>query len=160
MSSASGGGATPPSISQQSTTSSPGQVSGHSAWAGAGALGGTIMNNRTFEQIIDEEKKTRNIIEIHLTRNSTEEPQENQPRGLTFDDLGELIFDVIKINPDDCISFDYNTGRFDTKHIKLKPNVQADPFVTTTPDMQKHPSSLAVLAEDLRKFCPFAEILT
>ena len=91
------------------------------------------MNNRTFEQIIDEEKKTRNIIEIHLTRNSTEEPQENQPRGLTFDDLGELIFDVIKINPDDCISFDYNTGRFDTKHIQLKPNVQADQFVNTSP---------------------------
>ena len=49
--------------------------------------GGATLNNRTFEQIIDEEKKTRNIIEIHLTRNSTEEPQENQPRGLTFDDL-------------------------------------------------------------------------
>ena len=91
------------------------------------------MNNRTFEQIIEEEKKTRNIIEIHLVRNTTEDTHENQPKALTFDDLGELIFDILKINPDDCISFDYNTGRFDTKHIQLKPSVKADPFVTTSP---------------------------
>ena len=99
MSAASGGGGPPPSTgSLLDDNSSPGQVSGHSAWAGTGALGGVNFNNRTFEQIIEDEKKTRNIIEIHLTRNPAEE---NQPRQLTFDDLGELIFDVIKINPDD-----------------------------------------------------------
>ena len=133
MSSASGGGDVPPSTSQQSTTNLPGQVAGHSAWAGAGALGGATLNNRTFEQIIEDEKKTRNIIEIHLIRNTAGEPQENLPRGLTFDDLGELIFDIIKINPDDCLIFNYNTGRKDIKHIQLKSNVNADPFVTTTP---------------------------
>ena len=58
----------------------------------------------------------RGIIEIHIVKD-TENFQENPPRQLTFDELGELIFDVIKINPDECLTFDYNTGRFDTKHI-------------------------------------------
>ena len=111
-------------------SSSPGQVSGHSAWAGVGALG--VANTRTFEQIIEQEKKNRNIIEIHLTKDP-EKIQQNPQRPLTFDELGELIFDVIKINPEDCITFDYDTGRFDTKHIQLKPSIQADQFVTTNP---------------------------
>ena len=112
----------------------PGQVSGQPAWAGEGALGGA--NNRTFNQIIEEEKKNRNIIEIHLTKN-TGNTQENQPRQLTFDDLGELIFDVIKIKPEECMTFDYNTGRFDTKHIQLKPNIQVDQFLTNDPILFK-----------------------
>ena len=136
MSAASGGGGLTPSPTSQVlpdddlASSSPGQVSGHSAWAGVGALGGA--NTRTFEQIIEQEKKNRNIIEIHLTKDP-EKIQQNPQRPLTFDELGELIFDVIKINPEDCITFDYNTGRFDTKHIQLKPSIQADQFVTTNP---------------------------
>ena len=56
MSSTSGGGGPPISLANQDTNnehSNPGQVSGHSAWAGAGALGGASLNNRTFEQIIE-----------------------------------------------------------------------------------------------------------
>ena len=133
MSVTSGGpGLTPSHTSQHHhlATSSPDQVSGHSAWTGVGALGGA--NTRTFDQIIEQEKKNRNIIEIHIVKD-TENIQENPPRQLTFDDLGELIFDVIKINPDECLTFDYNTGRFDTKHIQLKPLVHADQYVTTSP---------------------------
>ena len=52
----------------QLSTSSPGQVSGHLAWAGVGALGGA--NNRTFEQIIEHEKKNRHIIEINISKNT------------------------------------------------------------------------------------------
>ena len=33
------------------------------------------------------------------------------------------------------MTFDYNTGRFDTKHIQLKPDIQADQFTTTSPIM-------------------------
>ena len=120
--------------SSASNTLPPGQVSGQPAWAGVGALGGA--NSRTFEQIIEQEKKERNIIEIHLTK-SLEANQENSARQITFDDLGELIFDVIKIKPEDCVTFDYNTGRFETKHIQLKSNVQAEQFVTTNPIMFK-----------------------
>ena len=125
-----GGGDKPNPILQ---SSSLGQVAGSPTWVGAGALGG-VTNNRSFHQIIEEEKKTRNIIEIQLAKASpTEDSQDSPPRPLTYDDLGELIFDVLKIDPSKCISFDYNTGRYDIKHLQLKSNVQADQFVTTTP---------------------------
>ena len=81
----------------------PGQVAGSPAWAGPGALGGNA-NNRTFQQIIEDEKKNRNIVEIQLIK------LEDSQRPLTFDDLGEMIFDVLKIDPKDCISFNYNTA--------------------------------------------------
>ena len=109
----------------------PGQVSNTPAWAGNGALGGATENNRTFSQIIEEEKLNRNILEITLSRQNTEEvSQNNYQRRLTFDDIGDLIFDIIKIDPKDCLAFDYNTGRNDLKHIKLKPGVNVDQFVT------------------------------
>ena len=136
-----GGGPTHPTATTTEPTQPliPDQVTGLLAWAGPRALGGTSTNNnRTFDQIIEEEKKNRNIIEIQLSKiTSAEDPTENSSRGLTYDDLGELIFDVIKIDPNDCISFDYNTGRYDTKHIQLKPSVLADPFITTSPIMFK-----------------------
>ena len=120
------------SPTEHKTTNSPGQVAGPPAWAGAGALGGA-PNSRTFQQIIEEEKKNRNIIEIQIAK---PEPTESL-RPLTYDELGELIFDIIKIDRSDCITFDYNTGRQDTKHIQLKPSVQIDQFVTPTPFLFK-----------------------
>jgi hypothetical protein len=50
-----------------------------------------------------------------------------------FDDLGELIFDIIKIDPRDCIGFDYNTGRYDTRQIKMKPSIDNSAYITSTP---------------------------
>ena len=82
-----------------------------------------------------KKKRNRNILEIHLTRISSTD--DNNPskskKSLTFDDLGELIFDVLKIKVDECISFDYNTGRYDSKQIKFKPGVSLDNYVFTSP---------------------------
>ena len=47
---------------------SPGKETGNLAWAGSRVLGGA--NTRTFQQIIEDEKKNRNIIEIQLLRNT------------------------------------------------------------------------------------------
>ena len=46
----------------------PGQVSAGTAWAVHGAPGGTEY--RSFQQIIEDEKKKRNIIEIKLRLDS------------------------------------------------------------------------------------------
>ena len=111
----------------------PGQISGNSAWAGSGVSGG--MNcSRTFQQIIEDEKKKRNILEIKLQKlKLISDSDDSYARSLTYDDLGELIFDVLKIDPEDCVAFDYNTGRYDVKQIQLKPDVYADKFATGSP---------------------------
>ena len=84
---------------------------------------------RSFAQIIEQEQTSRNILEINIYKIKAN--PSNPPRNLTFDDLGELIFDILKINPDDCLTFDYSTGRYDTRHIKLKPSVDLTPYITS-----------------------------
>ena len=74
------------------------------------------MKTRTFAQIIQDEKNQRNIIEIQLNRIVT---NDSDPKSLTYEDIGELLFDVLQINPDDCISFNFNTGRYDHREVKL-----------------------------------------
>ena len=111
-------------------------MSKNSAWAGRGAQGGAKTTaQRTFAQIVEDEKLTRNILEIQLDKITSEQNGViSKPKPLTFDDLGELIFDVLKLQPSQCLTFDYN--RYDTKQIKLKPDVDASnpsKFITTSP---------------------------
>ena len=84
----------PPDIStnqpSQHPPTTPDQKTTTKAWALGGASEGT-SNMRTFEQIIEDEKANQNILEIHLSKNPT------RPKNLTFDDIGEFIFDVLKI---------------------------------------------------------------
>ena len=121
MSAASGGGLgdKPPDTlhtpSTIKTKSLPDQRTGNSAWAGNSVPGGN-MKTRTFAQIIQDEKNQRNIIEIQLNRIVT---NDSDPKSLTYEDIGELLFDVLQINPDDCISFNFNTGRYDHREVKL-----------------------------------------
>ena len=82
---------------------------------------------RTFAQIIEQEKANRNILEIHLSKTAA------KPKNLTFDDISELIFDILKIKPEDCLGYDYTTGRYDSRHIKFKPACDTSPYITDTP---------------------------
>ena len=107
-------------------TSIPDQKAATSAWT-LGRASGATKNMRNFVEIIEQEKSSRNILEIHLTKTAT------KPKNLTFDDLGELVFDILKIKPDDCFGFDFTTGRYDSRQIKLKPSVDTMPYITTTP---------------------------
>ena len=127
MSATSGGGST---SSSTPTTQTPDLVTSAAPWGAYRALGGT-QPQRNFAQIISEEKANRNIIEITLKKIITknEDGTEAKPVNLTFDDIGEFIFDILKINPDDCLAFDYNTGRYDTRQIKFKPGTNTDSFV-------------------------------
>ena len=52
------------------------------------------------------------------------------PKQLTVEDMGELIFDIIKVDPAVCLGVDLFTGRYDTKEIKLKPHIDPTPYLT------------------------------
>ena len=132
MEAASGGKPPDPNKLPTDPTVLPDQISRNSAWAESGVSGG-ITIGRSFQQIIEDEKKQRNIVELKLQKLKLNSESDEYARSLTFDDLGELIFDIIKIDPADCVAFDYNTGRYDIKQIQLKPGVCADKFVTGAP---------------------------
>ena len=112
-----GGGRPPPVIPGTRN----GSLSTTSAWAG-GRGDGQEVRMRSFAEILAAESTQRNILEIHLIRiNNDQNDAQSTGRNLNFDDLGELIFDVLNINPDDCLGFNYSTGRYDTREIKFKP---------------------------------------
>ena len=108
-----------------------------SAWA----VGGGDANDvkmRSFAEIIAAEKTQRNILDIHIIRIASTEDIHSKPKSLTFDDLGELIFDILSINPDDCIGYNYNSGRYDTKEIKFKPGIDLSPYIKSSFEFKGH----------------------
>ena len=89
---------------------------------------------RTFAQIIADEKESRNILEIKLTKkvgNDVENPR--RPENLSLESIGELLFDVIKLKAEDCERVALVTNRYDTKEVKLKPGVDPSPYLTSEP---------------------------
>ena len=91
MSGQSGGRKPPDRTDSNSNTAF---LSTTSAWALGGGSGSEVKM-RNFAEIIAEEKKQRNILEIHLVKKATTVDDETfRPKSLTFDDLGELLFDV------------------------------------------------------------------
>ena len=114
-------------VIQNSTT--PDQRTGSYARAWSSVAGGE-PKTRTFEQILEDEKSKRNIIEIQMNKVVVDD---NQPKSLTYEDIGELLFDVLKIPAEDCVSFNFNSGRYDQKEVKFKPSVDTTPYLRDQP---------------------------
>ena len=96
------------------------------AWAAGGVSGG-----RNFSKIIEDEQRDRNILELKISKIDIEDDNGamTKPRPLTFEDLGEFLFDTLEINPTDCVTFNFSTGRYDQREIKFKPGVDTNPFL-------------------------------
>ena len=89
---------------------------------------------RTFEEIVAEEKKNRNILTVKLTKIvKYVDGKEERPASLTMEDIGEFIFDVVKLEINDCSGISLSTQRYDTKEINLKPNVDPKKYITQAP---------------------------
>ena len=114
-----------------STISATNQGPGLKSMADAvkGSSGGPA-NMRSFAEIMEQEKKNRNILEIKTIKIRSEEAS---PPDLKAEDIGELLFDILKVNPADCLAYDYNTGRYDTKQIKLKPGIPVTNILAKSP---------------------------
>ena len=87
---------------------------------------------RSFAQILAEERENRNILEIKLTR-SGEKESFSKSENISLEKIGELMFDIIKIKPEECLAVALVTNRFDIKEIKLKPGVDPAQYITTKP---------------------------
>ena len=89
---------------------------------------------RSFQQILEDEKANRNILEVKLKKIVKQvEGEPVKPANLSLEQVGELIFDVIGVNPSDCAGVALTTHRYDSKEVKLKPKVDASKYLTTEP---------------------------
>lgn len=126
-------GGTKETSPQPTTLPVPDQRTATPAWAGGSVTGG--ITTRSFAQILEDEKKDRNILEIQLNCNTitSESGSQSKAKNLTYEDIGELLFDILEINPEDCISFNFNTGRYDQREIKFKPKIDTTPYIRVLP---------------------------
>ena len=88
---------------------------------GMGGRIGDKKEMRTFAQILADEKQKRNILEIKLRKLSNND--QLSVKSLTVEDVSVLLFDVIKLDPSHCLGVALRTSRFDTKEVKLKPEM-------------------------------------
>ena len=141
---------TPPSGSSSLSRLTPGQTYSGAVKA-AGVASGGIPNMRTFSQILEDEKRNRNILEIHIKKQvNIENNDQSKPRNFTFDELSIFIFDILHIKPEDIVAIDYTTGRYDHREIQLKPGVEATPFLGTK-DYMKHDIKVTKQSQSITK---------
>ena len=89
---------------------------------------------RTFEEIMSDEKKNRNILTLTLTKIvKYEAGKEVRAPSLTLEDMGDFVFDVLKLQMEDCSGLSLSTQRYDTKLIHLKPGTDPNKYITNEP---------------------------
>ena len=131
-------GQPPPGGGKESTNLSNQPISGPtsttSAWAGGAGPAGHARKQRSFAEIISEERKNRNILEITLTKIQTTDPTTGRihtRKNLSFDEIGTFLFEILKIKPSDCLRFNFTSGRYDTREVMFKPGIDLGPFTGT-----------------------------
>ena len=73
--------------------------------------------NRTFAEIISDDLRDRNIIEIIFTKipQMNSDGESVAPKQLSIEDQGEFIFDVLKIDDKSVKGVNLFTNKYDTK---------------------------------------------
>ena len=112
-----------------------------SHWAG-GRNGAESVKMRSFEEIVQDAKTKRNILEINLKKIVDETDSNLKPPNLTFDQFGELIFDRLKISSDDCLRINYASHRYDTRELELKPDVDISKYIKDVDNFYGHSVSV------------------
>ena len=51
------------------------------------------------------------------------------PKNLNYDEIGSFLFDVLKIKAEECLRFNYTLGRYDTREVMFKPEVDINPYL-------------------------------
>ena len=124
---------------KSSTVSIESTLSATSAWAGGRkSPSDSNMKLRSFEEIIQDATNNRNILEIRLQKNLSDSDPNVKPSNLTYDQLGDLLFDHLKISSEDCLHFNFSTPRYDTREVMLKPGVDLTPFIKVVQDFYGH----------------------
>ena len=67
---------------------------------------------RSFDEIIADEKKNSNTLTVKLLKIvKIVNGKEEKDKSLTMEDVGELLFDVVKLNIDDCAGLSLSKNR-------------------------------------------------
>ena len=139
-----GGTSPPPSRPPYNTTSSPSNVS-IPAWQGSNTVG------RSYQTIINESNtQSPNIlIQFKLYKITNQNNPDHKPLSLSDAQIGEFLFEILKINPKSCLELDLNTGRYDTRELLLRSGTNLTEIITNgTPHFFKdHEITATILSK-------------
>ena len=106
------------------------QVNGSQVRPGQTFAGGTVPGGRTWQQICNEAKEKRNILELQVNMKKSTDNTLPKPKPLSNDQLSDFIFKVLKVKVDDAIGLDYS-GWYGHKEVELKEGVDLTPYLHT-----------------------------
>ena len=149
-----GGGGPGPPNNKDHPTPTPDQISLTFAQAVGGAAGGPSQMKK-YAEIIAMQKTHRYVLELKIKKikpsDQNQRVIEDIP-SLTFDDISEIIFETLNVKFEQCIGVDYFTGRYDTREIILKPQVDPSQYITTDPILYKnHEITVKKMLHDVTK---------
>ena len=107
------------------------QVRPGQTFAGAAqAASGTVPGGRTWQQICNEAKEKRNILELQVNMKKSIDNTQPKPKPLSNDQLSDFIFKVLKVKVEDAIGLDYS-GWYGHKEVELKEGVDLTHYLHT-----------------------------
>ena len=109
------------------------------------------MKKRYAEIITNAEEvaKGRQSIIIKLNKIQDIDNSDNTVPNLSHEEIGDLIFDTLKIKPDDILGIDLYTGRYDTRELIVKANADVSSLVNKKIEFKRH--LVEVLGTNKRK---------
>ena len=129
------------------------QVRPKKSFADATLVAGKVPGGRSWQQILEDSKQKRNILEIHMNKikpNQSESTQDktNNIKHLTHDELSELLFEKLKVKVSDTVALDYTTGSYGHREVELKPGVDLSPFLTHGVPIQFHDHDIYIKKQE------------
>ena len=98
------------------------------------AKNGFSDNVRMYADLVAKHKKERGMIELRFIKQKKEGDAGKINRNVEMDVVAEYIFSQLKVNPEEFLEVDLNTGRQDTKQILFRPGVNIDKYTADFPD--------------------------
>ena len=130
-----------PAYSSTTATLSTARTTATLAWArGRNSADSSISASlRSYAQIyadaaaVSSSSDSKIILQFRLAKILilSEDGNPTPPKSLTHDEFGDFIFDILKINPENCLEIDLS-GRWDTKELVLKAGTEVEHLLTTS----------------------------
>ena len=112
-------------------------IAATSPWVEGGNGGSKPYAGRSYEQIIAQSSTANILIRFKISKIYKPENPEYKPPQLFPSHFGVFLFDVLKINPEDCLEIDVDTGRYDTKELLVKASTNLDNILTSEPHIYR-----------------------
>ena len=85
-----------------------------------------------YADFVLKQKKERNLFQVKFSREKKNDAPLN--RNIDLDTISDYLFELLRINPEDLMEVDLNTGRWDVKNLLFKPE-ETDKYVNDFPQI-------------------------